>query len=217
MRLVQVNRAAALTDTKGFPAPEGNHLIDMINALILRLGGGANVVDAPLWDVGDIKSTARTTAQTGWLFCYGQAISRTTYAVLFEAIATDYGVGDGSTTFNVPDLRGRVVAGQDDMGGVSANRLTAAGSGLDGDVLGGSGGAETHTLTEAQLASHTHQQRTYVADTGTGVSVPLRVDVAPGDTNAGGANGFTAAAGSGAAHNNVQPTIILNYVIYAGA
>ena len=53
-------------------------------------------------------------------------------------------------------MRGRVVAGQDDMGGASANRLTDQSGGLNGDTLGDTGGSETHTLTTAQLASHTH-------------------------------------------------------------
>jgi len=64
------------------------------------------------------------TAPTGWFLCYGQAVSRTTYAALFTAIGTTYGTGDGSTTFNLPDLRGRTIAGVDDMGGSAASRLT---------------------------------------------------------------------------------------------
>ena len=66
---------------------------------------------------------------------------------MFTAIGTTYGVGDGSTTFALPDMRGRIAAGQDDMGGTSANRLTGAGSGFDGDILGGVGGTETHTTS----------------------------------------------------------------------
>ena len=64
---------------------------------------------------------AGASAPTGYLLCHGQAVSRTTYADLFTAIGTTYGTGDGSSTFNLPDLRGRVIAGQDDMGGSSAN------------------------------------------------------------------------------------------------
>lgn len=151
---------------------------------------------------------AGTSAPDGWLFAYGQAISRTTYADLFDAIGTTYGSGDGSTTFNVPDLRGRVVAGQDDMGGSSANRLTGQSGGLNGDTLGATGGAETHTLTTAQLAVHTHTWNSGQATaTGGGTSgVALN--------NAGfNVAGPCSNAGSGSAHNNVQPTIILNYII----
>src|SRR3990167_8716026 len=86
--------------------------------------------------VGVVVSFAGSTAPSKWLLCYGQAISRTTYAALFAVISTTYGVGDGSTTFDLHDLRGRVVAGKDDMGGTSANRLTdAVTESLNGDVL----------------------------------------------------------------------------------
>jgi microcystin-dependent protein len=155
--------------------------------------------------VASVIPYAGTSAPTGWLLCFGQAVSRATYASLFAVVSTTYGVGDGSTTFNLPDLRGRVVAGEDDMGGTSANRLTNQSGGVDGDVLGAAGGSETHTLTTAQLAAHTHQllglnntsgsARTTIASVTTGDSVN------------------TESAGSGTAHNNVQPTFILNYII----
>lgn len=154
---------------------------------------------------GVVAPYGGTTAPSGWLLCYGQAISRTTYANLFTAISTTYGVGDGSTTFNVPDLRGRVVAGQDDMGGTSANRLTGASGGVDGDVLGGTGGAETHTLTTPQIPSHSHSITAYTSGPGTGTVSAIG--------NSGSATPSTGNAGGGGAHNNVQPTIILNYII----
>lgn len=158
-------------------------------------------------DPGDIKITARATEPSGWLFCFGQAISRTTYSDLFSAIGETYGVGDGTTTFNVPDIRGRVVAGQDDMGGSSANRLTNQSGGLNGDILGATGGAETHTLTEAQLAAHTH---TYTGNTSTPGTDQGYSGSNPNTTPGSVA---TSSTGSGAAHNNIQPTIILNYLI----
>lgn len=173
---------------------------------VLTMNAGAT---APEWaaaagggvPVGTVVSYAGASAPTGWLLCFGQAVSRTTYSELFTAISTTYGVGDGSTTFNLPDLRGRVVAGQDDMGGVSANRLTNQTGGLDGDVLGATGGAETHTLTAAQM-QHTHNASLNNAQAG---SVDLVED---NDT----INSVTASA-----HNNVQPTIILNSIIFANA
>lgn len=169
---------------------------------------GAKLSDAAeqaLNPAGAIIMYGGTTAPTGWLLCYGQAVSRSTYADLFTAIGTTYGSGDGSTTFNVPDIRGRVVAGQDDMGGTSANRLTGQTGGVDGDVLGGTGGAETHTLTTGEMPSHAHVMD-ISSTTGTNNQV-----VAIGGTYAQGL--ATSSVGGGGAHNNVQPTIILNYII----
>ena len=92
---------------------------------------------------GALNAYAGATAPTGWLLCYGQSILRATYATLFTAIGTTYGTASG-TTFNLPDMRGRVVAGQDDMGGTSANRLTTP---INGDTLGAAGGTEAHVHT----------------------------------------------------------------------
>src|SRR5581483_3725971 len=87
---------------------------------------------------------------------FGQAISRTTYATLFSLFSTTYGSGDGSTTFNIPDLRGRVTAGKDDMGGVAASRLSSTYFGGTATNLGATGGLESHTLTTAELPVHSH-------------------------------------------------------------
>ncbi|HVY20483.1 MAG TPA: DUF2793 domain-containing protein [Bauldia sp.] len=121
-----------------------------------------------------------------------------------------YGDGDGSTTFGVPDLRGRVVAGRDDMGGTSANRLVGSATGsLDGDVLGKTGGEETHQLTTGELATHTHSVPTSFGTGGDSAN--------PGPGNGGGSSATSGSSGSNTAHNTVQPTMILNYIIYAGA
>lgn len=77
----------------------------------------------PATPAGVMAPFAGSAAPTGWLLCAGQAVSRTTYAALFTAIGTTWGAGDGSTTFNLPDMRGRVPAGADNMGGNAANRL----------------------------------------------------------------------------------------------
>lgn len=84
---------------------------------------------------GVLVPYAGATAPSGWLLCFGQAVSRTTYAALFAAIGTSWGVGDGSTTFNLPDMRGRVAAGQDNMGGTAAGRLNVT---LTGNTSSGS-------------------------------------------------------------------------------
>jgi microcystin-dependent protein len=165
--------------------------------------------------VGTVVPYAGTTEPSGWVFAYGQAVSRTvTYDRLFAVISTTYGVGDGSTTFNVPDLRGRVVAGQDDMGGSSANRLvgTLTGS-LNGDTLGATGGDEGHLLTSNQsgLRSHSHTFSSTTATntaTGGGGSRITAIGSATGEATAA-----VAAANAVDSHNNVQPTIILNYMI----
>lgn len=175
---------------------------------------------------GMLMPYAGASAPSGWLLCYGQAISRTTYADLFTALGTTYGVGDGSTTFNLPDLRGRVVAGQDDMGGSSANRLTdAVTGGLNGDTLGDTGGTESHTLTSAQsgLVGHTHGVSASLEATSGSGSGDTGVDT--GDPAFQGNNAAdntsminvsisaVASADASEAHNIVQPTIILNYII----
>jgi microcystin-dependent protein len=66
---------------------------------------------ALLFESGDLKASARATPSTGWLLCDGSAVSRTTFAGLFGAIGTAYGAGDGSSTFNLPDYRGRALVG----------------------------------------------------------------------------------------------------------
>jgi len=181
---------------------------------------------------GVILPFAGVGAPTGWLLCYGQAVSRITYAALFSALGTAWGAGDGSTTFNLPDLLGRVLAGKDDMGGTSANRLTNQTGGLDGDTLGSTGGSETHALTSAELAAHTHGAGTYAADSngahthmtgegvlgGSGTGTAMRSNDNTVVSSESGAHthtisGSSASAGSGSAHNNVQPTAVVNFII----
>lgn len=172
--------------------------------------------------VGEIKMWVTNTAPDEWLLCYGQAVSRTTYADLFAVIGTIFGVGDGSTTFNLPDFRGRTPLGQDDMGGSSANRVTAAAA----DSIGGSGGEETHVLTVAEMPSHTHIQNAHnhppaaggtFAITGTSSSYlqasgtsTLRGEASQ---NATATNQNT---GGDGAHNNMPPYLTLNFIIYVG-
>ncbi len=171
-----------------------------------------STVAAALCPTGSTLPYAGLTEPTGWLFCYGQAVSRTTYASLFAIISTTYGVGDGSTTFNLPDIRGRVVAGQDDMGGSSANRLTGLSGGVDGDTLGGTGGVESHTLAVSEMPAHTHP-----GSLGRAANSAIGTSNSATSANTGGL-GFNqelqiASQGGGSAHNNVQPTIVLNYII----
>lgn len=149
----------------------------------------------------------------------GQAISRTTYSTLFSIFSTTYGVGDGSTTFNIPDKVGRVSAMVD--GGSS--RLSSTYFGGNPANRGAVGGLESHTLTTAQLAAHSHG----VTDPGHTHTAQLVANVGsqpfPAAASSGGLGNMTTNsnttgisinnAGSGNAHNNVQPTIICNYII----
>jgi microcystin-dependent protein len=103
--------------------------------------------------VGMITPFAGSTAPTGWLLCYGQAVSRTTYAALFAVLSTTYNTGVvAETDFCLPDLRGRTVAGIDNMGGTDALRLDIANS--SGTVIG----SQYVTLTSAQsgVPAHAH-------------------------------------------------------------
>lgn len=169
--------------------------------------------------VGDMKIWLTDTAPTDWLLCYGQAISRATYAALFAVIGTVFGVGDGSTTFNLPDARGRVMLGQDDMGGTAASRVTAA------NAIGVVGGSATHALTTAELASHSHSHNHGAHDhTESGgwgggqtagrvsfYSANNNPDTLTTDATTPATDATT--AGSGTAHNIVQPYLTVNYVI----
>lgn len=131
-------------------------------AQVLVTNGDTSVVNAAITDArtparargavptGTIQAFAGATVPDGWFLCNGQAISRTTYWQLFRAIGTTYGTGDGSTTFNVPDLRGRALFGLDNMGGSDAGRISVA------NTLGTTDGAETFNLVEGNVPSHTH-------------------------------------------------------------
>jgi microcystin-dependent protein len=129
-------------------------MLDTLNELSAALNDDPNFSTtvatalAALVPSGTINQTARATAPSGYLLCDGSAISRTTYSSLFDAIGTAYGVGDNSTTFNIPNLKGRVPVGFDS-------------SQTEFDTLGETGGAKTHTLTTAEMPSHTHVQNSH--------------------------------------------------------
>lgn len=178
--------------------------LDTLGEIATALGNDANLsttlidsiaLKAPLIQaspIGMITPYAGSTAPANWQLCYGQAISRTTYASLFAIISTTYGAGDGTTTFNLPDLRGRTVAGLDNMGGSGAGRLSTA------NTLGTTTGTETVTLTSAQsgLPAHSH------ANTVTNNAVTTSAGSAHSHANTASFNGsFT---GTAASHTHIQ-------------
>ncbi|MBR0756612.1 tail fiber protein [Bradyrhizobium jicamae] len=171
---------------------------------------------------GGMDYWGTTTPNSSFAFPTGQAISRTVYSALFAIMGTAYGSGDGTTTFNLPDKTGRVSA----MKEGSATRLTSSYFGGNSTVIGATGGLENHTLTTAQLAAHTHNNSltdpghnhsgniggANINVTSSGAALVMQ----PGGSVGSNTTGITitnASAGSGNAHNNVQPTIICNYII----
>ena len=148
--------------------------------------------------VGSISLFAGTTAPNGWLICNGSAVSRITYANLFSVIGTTYGTGDGSTTFNIPDLQGRVPVGYKS-------------SDTSFDTLGETGGEKTHTLTIDEMPSHNHSVNTIYPFVNGG----NRTAVANSNSNnvTGTAGDVVLNTGGGQAHNNLQPYIVMNYII----
>lgn len=150
-------------------------------------------------EIGQIRlKPHRTADHEGWLLCDGRAVSRTIYAGLFSAISTTFGVGDGSTTFNIPDSQGRAIIG------------IGTGSGLTARANGDKIGVETHILTTAQMPSHRHNT-TQSADVLAGGAAARGTTI-----GGGGYTSFTEYTGSDNAHPNIQPSIAIPNFIYAG-
>lgn len=147
---------------------------------------------------GTVVWKASTNVPTGWLECNGAAVSRTTYSALFADIGTTYGTGDGSTTFNLP----------------AQARVTLVGRGGSGtatlaNTVGSTGGAETHTLSIGEIPSHTHSYFAPTAGTLVGAGATATV------SNTTGNNSTSGSAGSGNAHNNMQPSLVMMMIIRA--
>ncbi|ALJ19574.1 phage tail protein [Microbacterium sp. No. 7] len=150
---------------------------------------------------GAVVAFASNTIPNNWLLCNGQSVSRTTYSNLFAAIGTTYGAGNGSTTFGLPDMRGRVIAGRNT-------------GDSDFSTLNHKNGAKTHTLSINEMPQHRHtgmykfggQMLTWRDTTGSGTLGGVR-----GSND--GEEIFTGLTGGTMAHNNLQPYIVLNWII----
>lgn len=147
--------------------------------------------------VGDIKIIAYDTIPTGWLLCDGTAISRTIYSALFALIGESYGAGDESTTFNLPDLRGRTPIG------------AGTGTDLSPRLLGDAIGAETHQLTIAEMPAHDHSLRLRDSQSANNLSIVRAGNADPVAVNAGAVGN----RGGDTPHNNMQPSLVANFII----
>ena len=182
----------------------------------------------PAWGPGRLEDFAGSAAPAGFLLCDGSAVSRTTYADLYNAIGTAWGAGDGSTTFNVPDLRGRSTIG---VGSVNTN-------GQPTIALAGVGGESGHTLITSEMPGHAHSDSGHnhaitdpththsiggavlnemivyettgtlglsSASIGMYASGPGNINGASTGLSLGAGNAAITSTGGGGAHNNLHP------------
>lgn len=191
------------------------------NNLATALNSASNDISAAIIGnsiTAELRMFAGSVAPSGWLMCDGSALSRNAYANLFNAIGTAFGTGDGTTTFNLPDMRGRVPVG------------AGQGTNLTNHNLGDKGGEEKHTLTTAEMPAHNHSINIHDPGHSHGVYGGSSGSYQPGGPYGasggqnGQASGNTASAGtgitadssntgSGTAHNIMQPYTAVNYII----
>lgn len=173
---------------------------------------------------GVVVPFAGSAAPSGWLLCDGSVLSQDQYPELFAVLGTAYNSGgEDVTQFRLPDLRGRTVAGLDNMGGSDASRLDWA------NTLGTAGGAQTHTLSasESGVPAHSHgitdpghnhglyqissAGGSFAPNYSMGTAVTAYAATVPNTTGITVNNNSASAASS--AHNNMQPTMLLNYIV----
>lgn len=227
------------TTNLGLSQPETT---DAVSILRQAITDNAAILDL-LFMPGDLKPTARSTAPTGWLICDGSAVSRATYDDLFAAIGTTFGTGDGSTTFNLPDLRGRVPVGVD-SGGAALDHSSHSSL----RTLGKKGGDDVVTLTTSEMPSHNHGGATGTGTTGGGTTgagaadraYPAYNSLQGGNPATGGVQGYNfvnnfggnenglhthsipglsvpalsiSSQGGGGAHENMPPYQVVNWLV----
>ena len=159
--------------------------------LVLKPGGDT-------LPIGGIIAFASDTIPNGWLLCDGRAVSRTEYSELFKAIGTKHGSGNGSTTFNLPNPKGRTLVGKDSTD-------------TDFNELGKTSGEKTHTLTVDEMPSHTHELIVDKQQGGVNAALQPTWGTAYSSTDSGSISN----TGGDQPHNNLQPYLVTNFIIKA--
>ena len=201
--------AEIMVTPNGVSSYSDTRLTSLCGVVRNLLGAARNIA-------GIINAYAGSTAPDGYLICDGSAVSRTNYAALFAAIGTTYGAGDGSTTFNLPDLQGRFPLG------------AGAGDGLTARTVGQKDGEETHTLTTSEMPEHSHAPSASSEYFVTAEeSSANNTRVAYSSSGNRWVNGLTSEShfhhrtstdskGSGSSHNNMPPYAVVSYIISTG-
>ncbi|MBF0593712.1 MAG: tail fiber protein [Candidatus Omnitrophica bacterium] len=177
--------------------------LDVVSAVAVP---GINVERMP---VGTVIAWPTVDVPAGWSFCDGASISRADHAELFALLGTSYGDGDGTTTFDLPDLRGRVIVGRDNMGGRVANVIHGDWS----RQLGAKSGEEEHQLSLQEMPRHRHYSF--------GENMPWWSNGVLGPNNNQGPDSGdmdnyllgTTPEGGDQPHNNIQPSMVMNWII----
>lgn len=184
---------------------EGNVFIDYGTERIEIISSGGSITGDTL-PIGSITAYGKETAPANWLICDGSAVSRSAYADLFAVIGTKYGEGDGSTTFNLPNLKGRVPVGLDS-------------DDTDFNTIGKTGGEKNVVLTIDTMPSHGHIIPYSPNASGDALAIAKYIpqsDTLTNETNGRGySNAGTAQTGSDQPHNNLQPYEVNNFIIKA--
>lgn len=224
----QTDLSGTASQTRVWASSTGNAAGELKK--ILSNTGSVEYVGNP---PGTIVAYAGSSLPAGWYYCNGLTASRTTDARLFDAIGTTYGIGDGTTTFNLPDLQERILVGQSGLGGASSpSRVTTAGSGVDGTTRGASGGAQAVTIAQANLPNVAFTvSGIALSDLGHNTTGLQTVNVGSGAGSnalqAGGgghvgpdttgitiaSQGTAASGGSGTALGTMPPSIVIPYII----